>query len=311
MTFRECMQMVLITSTIGPNVSKSNRVTTIWHGTKAKISRLVRHTSPNTRITNESACRLPPEIVGVVIAHLTDDLNALKTCSLTCRSWYTAAVPYIHHTLLLGDTHHAFLGQKEWRFRNHLRPLSKLHGRGLMPLVKEVRVRQGYPTWFGPRAFSSRDLRYFSAFTNVQSLSIQQLNIGTFIPGIERYFEQFSPTLRSISLFQPTCRTNEQLPYFLSLFPNLDDIDISEFGSPGLDISDAVLAPFSAPKLRGELVLHMTHSAETWAYMIAACGGLRFRHMELHEVGDSAQMLLEACAGTLETLRFSLVGNAR
>jgi len=40
-----------------------------------------------------------------------------------------------------------------------------------------------------------RDLRYFSAFTNIRSLRIKNLEIYRFIPGIERYFEHFSPSI--------------------------------------------------------------------------------------------------------------------
>ena len=289
--------------TVGPNVS--NRVMILWHGTKSGISRLVRYTFANTRTMDESACRLPHEIVEMIIAHLIDDLNTLKSCSLTCRSWYPVVVPHIYHTLLLGDNHHGFLGHKEpSRFRDHL---SELHGRDLMPVVKEIWVRQGHPSWFVPQAFGSRDLRYFSAFTNVQTLSIQHLDIYSFIPGIEHYFGQFSQTLRSISLTQPNCLDIQELPYFLTFFPNLDDIYISK-PYPQVSPPSAVLAPFSAPKLRGRLVLDTIWSVDIWAYMILACHGLRFRHMELHWVGNAAQVLLEACAKTLETLRFFLVG---
>ena len=285
--------------TIGSNIS--NRAVIVWHGTKAKISRLLRHTSPDTRTTDEAACRLPPEIVEMIIAHLTDDLDTLKTCSLTCRSWYTAAVPYIHHTLFLG-------GKKPGPFRNNFWPLSKLHGRGLTPLVKEIRVRQrdARHRWFLPWAFNRRNLLYFSAFTNVQTLSIQRLDIHSFIPGIERYFEQFSQTLRSISLFLPICSTPQQLSHFLSLFPNLDDISISRFHLPIVFTPSRGLPPFSAPKLRGWLLLDDCHPIEPWTYMIAACGGLRFRHMELFWVESCAPILLEACDETLETLRFHI-----
>ena len=43
---------------------------------------------------------------------------------------------------------------------------------------------------------------------------------------------------------------------------------------------------------------------ETWTSLIASCGGLRFRYMDLWIVGGCAPVLLEACAKTLETLRF-------
>jgi hypothetical protein len=63
-----------------------------------------------------------------------------------------------------------------------------------MPFVEEIRVEQ-YPgtPWLVPRAFSRRDLRYFSAFANVQALTVDSLEIGRFIPGVERYFGHFSP----------------------------------------------------------------------------------------------------------------------
>ena len=275
-------------------------MTIIWHGTKIKISRLLHHTSSNARTTNESAHRLPPDIMEMILIHLTDNLYALKSCSLTCRSWYIAAVPYIYHTLLLGG--------KPRPLRSDFWPLSKLHGRGLTPLVKEIWVRQWYtrPLWFLPRAFNRRNLRYFSAFTNVQTLRIQRLDIHSFIPGVERYFGQFSPTLRSIALSRPICNTPQQLSYFLSLFSNLDNICISLLVLLNTSTPSPELAPFSAPTLRGTLLLSSFRPVETWTYMIAVCGGLRFRHVELHKVGSCAPIILEACAETLETLRLYL-----
>jgi hypothetical protein len=68
----------------------------------------------------------------MIIAHIAHDLDALKACSLTCRSWYIAAsptpspYPYPHE------------------LRGKLKPLSKLHQLGLMPFIKEIRVEQ---TW--------------------------------------------------------------------------------------------------------------------------------------------------------------------
>ena len=104
--------------------------------------------------------------------------------------------------------------------RRELEPLSKLHELGLMPLVQDLRVRQhpGTDRWkFEPRGFSRLDLNYFTAFTNVQTLRLHNVDIYRFMPGIERYFEHFSPTTRSISLSHPRC-TPRQLSHFLSLF---------------------------------------------------------------------------------------------
>ena len=278
----------------------SDRMAIVWQRSKAKIIRLLGNAPPDTRTTRESAHPLPYEIIEMVTAHLTHDLGALKACSLTCRSWYIAAVPHIHHTIILGE-------KRPNRPRDKLKTLSKLHGRGLMPLVEEIRVcacYRWYP-WFVPRAFSKRNLRYFSAFTNVQTLKIRKMEIYQFIPGIERYFGHFSPTLRSITLWEPCC-TPRQLSYFLSLFPNLDDIEIQLLNTrvPRATVPHGALVPVSTPKLRGRLTLHHFYWPETWTDLIDSCGGLRFHYIDLYGVMDCTPILLEACAETIETIRF-------
>jgi len=271
----------------------------LWHRGKATVNRLTGNAPPKTRRTRESTFRLPYEIVEMITAHLTSDLATLKACSLTCRSWYALVLPRIHHTLLLGE-------EETKTHRDNLRQLSRLHKLGLAPLVKEILVKQGDwdENWLLPRTFKNHDLRYFSAFNNVHTLKIQRLDNRNFMPNIKRYFEQFSQSLRSIALFSPWYIQPQELSYFLSLFPNLDDINITCFRPLIYPYFDSDLVPFSAPKLRGDLTLRASSSIEIWSYLIAACGGLRFRYMELYRVGDCAHTLLEECAGTLETLKF-------
>jgi hypothetical protein len=274
---------------------------TVWRRGRANINRLLSNAPPDappeTHTARGMASRLPYEILEIIIAHIAHDLNALKACSLACRSWSIAAVPHLHHTLTLTDVIHSIT-------RRELKPLSHLHRLGLMPLVKEIRVDQRHGWWFAPQTFSPRDSSYFSAFTNVHALRFQYLEIHHFIPGIERHFAHFSPTLRSIALLEPTC-TPRQLSYFLSLFPNLDNISIwkNPTHAPNTTIPDTDLVPFSMPRLRGRLMLRESDSVEIWTSLIASCGGLRFRYMDLYMVGGCAPVLFEACAETLETLR--------
>jgi len=287
-------------------------VVTFWHRSKVRINRLLDDAPPETRTTHESACRVPYDVVETIIAHLSYDLPTLKACALTCRSWHTVAFPHLRHTLVLrrdstgpiGD----HLGVRSTR--DKLRPLSKLHEQGLMSLVKEIRVEQaiGVSPWFIPPAFSVRDPRYFSAFANVQTLVFQRLEINRFILGIEHYFGHFSPTLRSIVLYDPCCSAR-QLSHFLSIFANLDDIEIQRFHLfiPKTTALGPKLVPFSAPKLQGRLVLFDFRIADMWTHLINSRGGLGFRYMHLNWVRDSTPILLEACAETLETLRFSAV----
>ena len=288
--------------TLGLNLP--TRVVIIWHRGKAKVDRLFGKGPPGTRTTREPTCRLPPEIVEMIIAHCSHSRVTLKACSLTCRSWYIAAVPHIHHILILRE-------RKPNKHHGKLKPLSKLHELGLTPLVKTITVYQRLNSqWFTPQVFSRRDLRHFSAFTNVRVLKIEHMDISSFIPGIERYFKHFSPTLHSINLRNPRC-TPRQLSYFLSLFPNLDDIHIWQDSAHQPDTTPATeLVPFSAPGLRGKLTLYSCHWTDTWTHLIASGGGLRFRYIDLYKAGGCAPMLFEACAETLEMLRFHLTNGS-
>jgi hypothetical protein len=283
----------------------------VWRRTKAKVSRLLGNappkisnppdnTSPKIHTAHEWTFRLPYDIVEMVVAGFSYDLHTLKTCSLTCRSWYIVAAQYLHHTLTLSD-------KRRFPVSGGLAPLLKLHELGLLPLVKEIRARRGAEpnNWFQPQDFSPCDLRCFAALTNVHTLELRGLNTRSFVPGIEHYFQQFSQTLRSISLHYPACSA-QQLSHFLSLFPNLDDINMWETRPPHVSAPDTELVPFFAPKLRGQLKLHHSDSIEIWTSLIALCGGLRFRHMDLCQVANCGPILFEACAETLETLRFSV-----
>ena len=244
---------------------------------------------------------LPYDIAEIIIAHLTDDIPTLKACSLTCRSLSIAATPHLYHILTL-------TGGRPEIDRSRLEPLSKLHELGLMPFVREIRVKQGKgsSSWLVPQAFNHLDLRHFSAFANVHTLKIQNMEVYRFIPDIERYFEHFSPTLRSITLRDPCC-TPLQLSYFLSFFPNLDDIDIRLAGFaknvPNTTVPDTELVPFSTPKLQGWLVLYRFGWVETWTRLIASSDSLRFRNMDICRSASCERVLFEACAKTLETLQ--------
>ena len=166
---------------------------------------------------------------------------------------------------------------------------------------------RGSGCWFLPQAFSHRDLDYFSALANVRTLKIQNMEIHRFISTIERYFEHLSPTLRSITLYDPCC-TPPQLSHFLSFFSNLDDIEIRRGAMhiPDPTIPSTELVPFPAPKFRGRLALYNFSWVETWTDFIALSGGrLQFRRLDLCGSASCEPVLLEACAGTLETLRLS------
>lgn len=182
---------------------------TVWRRSETKV---------NCLLGRMRTC-FPPEIMEMIIIHLTHDLGTLKACALTSRSWYIVAASHLHHTLTLGKRPRFIVDKRNRPFiHDNLEPLSRLHELGLMPLVKEVRAEQwGDNRWFVPQAFSNRDLGYFSALTNVRTLKIQRMEVYRFVLDIEHYFGHLSPTLRSIKLFYPSC-TPLQLSHFLSFF---------------------------------------------------------------------------------------------
>ena len=232
----------------------------------------------------------------MIITYLTHDLRDIKACSLICHSWYPAAAQHLHHTFTLRRSGHG-------TNRSKPEPLSKLDELGLLPLVKEIRVDQGpgKSCWFVPWAFN----RHFFALANVHTLKLDNLEIHRFTPDVKRYLGHFSLTLQSIALYDPSC-TPQQLSHFLSLFSNLDDIEIrfAYVHTYNPTTPNTELVPYSAPKLRGRLVLSGFSWAETLTRLIAASGGLRFRHIDLGGGPCCAPLLLKACAETLETLRF-------
>ena len=177
-------------------VNLPTRIRTVWGRGKVNINRMLGNAPPDappeTRTAHGTTFHLPYDIVEMIITDLAYDLDALKACSLACRSWYIAAVPHLHHTFTLIDAMSIIT-------RSKLKPLSQLHQLGLMPLIKEIRVYQRYGSWLVPQAFTPGDLSHFSAITNVQTLRLQFLEIPPFIPGVEHYFGHFSSTLQSIA----------------------------------------------------------------------------------------------------------------
>jgi len=130
------------------------------------------------------------------------------------------------------------------------------------------------------------------------------LGIDHFIPGIERYLEQFSPTLRFITLWNPRCT-------FLSLFfkprqcRNPADSHIRiQCNHPrhrtlsvfGVEISGA----FDTSRISLGRNLEKLYCFVRWPTV---------QPHGHEEVVDYAPILLEVCAETLETLRLDATGD--
>ena len=72
----------------------------------------------------------------MIVGNLRYDIYSLLACCLTCCSWYIAAAPHLHHTLITP----AYIvrgNEKPW-WPDSFRSMYKL---GLFPLVKRFQVQ--------------------------------------------------------------------------------------------------------------------------------------------------------------------------
>ena len=242
------------------------------------------------------ATRLPLELVEMIIAYLIYDTPSLRACTLTCYSWYIAAVPHLHYILIISDS----WGQKfQWP-----NPLRHMHTLGLLPFVKTLWVSKFHNRAFSPKWFNRYTRHRFSALNNVQRLMMDYLDIPSFMPRIRQYFGHFMPTVEELCLENPI-GSSRQIIYFIGLFERLESLNLNynrfDFEEPP---DDLMLFPPFVPPLWGWLKLRSIRRVGVLKDMIDLFGGLRFHLMDLSDV-DGMPLLLHACAETLETLQLN------
>ena len=274
----------------------------VWHRILAMIQKMHSRGASLKPSTTPSppATRLPLEVVEMIIAYLIYDIRSLRACSMTCHPWYTAAVPHLHHALLVDINS---LDRKfQWSD-----PIRNMHVLGLLPLVKLFSIRRGghSKVGFSPELFDRHTLRQFSALTGIRTLWIDDLDIPSFMPMIRQYFGHLFPTVQFLTLREPK-GSHRQNIYFIGMFQHLEDLwllyDDHRVNLQDEPADDLMLIPPSAPPLRGRLFLKNFTRVGLLEDMIDLFGGIRFRGMDLFNV-DGMPLLLGACAKTLETLR--------
>ena len=195
-----------------------------------------------------------------------------------------------------------------YRERRWPKPLRRKHNLGLLPLVKRLHIHERrYLIKFFPWKFHLHVRHRSSVFTNLQELEIDNLGIRELVPKLRLDLGQFSPTLPSLTLRAPegSCR---QILYFIGLFQRLEDLKIFFEQGDSTDDShggrgyDPTPTPLFIPPLRGKLTMRFSSRVKLVHDMIRLFDGLRFHSMDLVNV-DGTQLLLDACARTLEKLQ--------
>jgi len=275
----------------------------IWHRSRARIRGMRSGGAcPETPTTRSSPAIRLPDIVEMIIAHLVYDKHSLLACSLTCYSWYLAAVPHLHHTLTAQTLPRGEPRKTVWH-----KPLLRTQRLGSLPLVKKLHIHE-HAYYEELKMSQPAKLHHciprLSALTNLQELGIVSLDIHKLILRLRRRFGYFLPTLRSLSLRDPK-GSHRQIIYFIGLFQHLEDLKLL-FNRPMAGFQEEPLghrtpAPPFAPLLRGRLAM-MFSKAELLKVVIETFAGLRFHSVDLIAVGG-IQLLLGTCAGSLETLQ--------
>lgn len=270
-------------------------VAIVYYRSRAMIQRILSGNilpkAPSTRLS--PVAKLPQELIEMIIGFLAYDTSSLRACSMTCYSWYIAAVPHLHHTLILEDT----LGGK-FRWPDPILHMDRL---GLLPLVKSFRLcfKNYHP--LSPKLFCRSVLYNFAKLTNVRELWLEQLDIPSFMSGIQRYFDHFLPTVQSLTLTSPK-GSRRQIVFFVGLFRHLEDLSLRKITPQKEPENDLTLVPPFSPPLGGRLVAWYLERPGLIEDMIDLFGGIRFGQMNLFDV-DGTWLLLNACAKTLWRLQ--------
>ena len=269
----------------------------VLHRNRAGIQKMCSGgTSPGTHTTCSSpAMRLPHEIIEIIFTYFASDFRTLWSCSLTCYSWYIAAVPRINPILtIIVDPR----GQKLWH-RDFIQDTQKL---GSLPLVKFLQIRSN-SEGFSPKRFNYSIPRKFLKPNHIQRLEIDNLDIPSFMSKIPRYFGPFLPTLRALYLKAPK-GSNRQIIFFVGSFPYLQDLSLqccrSYKKKPKEDLR---LVPPFTPPLQGRLMVRDWTKEGLFQEMVRLFGGIGFRVMSLFNVVEM-QFLLRTCARTLRLVEF-------
>ena len=281
-------------------VAKKSLFNKLWYQTKTGIKLLLGlHETKRSSLSGPVA-KLPQELVEEIISYFFDDKRTLLACSLTCRPWYIATLPYLHHSLTTDDDSIIQKDKKQW----WPEPLKRVHELNLHPFVKRLRIRmrRRNPS-FTPERLGGYNMGYFYSLKNLRELGVDDLQVDKFMPYPQRFFGHLSPTLQLLALRRPR-GSSRQIVYFIGLFPHLQDLKLhyTVLENEEENLADTTLVPLCSPPLRGRLTLTMFTREQIVKDMITVFGGLQFHQMDLFGV-KCLPLLMEECAGTLETLR--------
>lgn len=270
--------------------------------TKPKMANFLHKLTRKTRrpaVPLRPAVSLPPAIplpleLMEMIASYVDDVDALRSCTFTCRLGYLAAVRHLPFSITTLNT----MSSEQWSTL-----LKGLDEFGLLPFLKRLSILAAYGSdGFTPQHLDGPNLDCFPTLKHLQELRIDRLQISSFIPNIKRYFGHLEETLETLALGQPGASVREIL-YLIGHFPKLQNLKLCDFDSTMRYETEAswALVPPNKPPLRGWLTLDRFKGRWFADDLKILYGGFHFRCVRLDNV-DCTREVLDVCVETLETL---------
>ena len=249
---------------------------------------------------------LPLEIVDEIIEYLADDRPALRACSLTCKALFRSSRPIAHRKLFvvgLGGSHAKDEQDEQAANLVRFRKLLDATECGLTRYARELTIRMG-------KKFEPENLQpflpQFQTFARLTSLALHNFNPTPFLPVFEQYFGHLAQQIRSFKFLYPSGPRNDMI-YFISRFPNLDDLRFYSFPRrhPPNSEESSVHSIQSSPTLRGTLqVANITPGGDDFLGCLTRLpSGLRFRSIEFHRcTGIDPNIVIRECSSTIQHL---------
>ena len=254
---------------------------------------------------------LPQELVDEIIDYLRDDPDALRACSLTCKSLFGATRPLIHRRLVCLGSRPEYTKPKPSLLSTFSRrkrdpgvfeQLIDADRSGVLPYTQYLALKPKH-FYYSPR-FNPRDMQgylpYLRSITKLRSLTLDAFFLPPFIPVFNDYFGMFADTLRHLDIRNTNCSERELL-HIICRFPLLEDLTLV-YPAGGF-IAHPVPEITQSPPLRGKLGLVQVASNELSEGLAALPGGLNFRSLELSWC-KHLEAVLAACSHTVTSVSY-------
>ena len=252
---------------------------------------------------------LPQEIADEILEYLENDRRTLVACSLTCKGLFRSARRMVHRRIcLVGPGRACTSDEREIRLheaanRSRLRTLSMASERGLARYTLKLTIMVG-------EEFTPQNLRpylpQFQTFARLTSLTLHHFDPTPFLPIFDQYFGHLAQQMRSLEFIHPPGPQDDMM-YFISQFPNLEDLGFNSFPQHNLDPSKEynISTIRKSPTLGGTLQVTSTNAWKTNSLesLTLLPDGLRFRSIEfLRCTWINPNTIIRECTSTLQSL---------